>query len=138
MLITTCIAISSFIGQGIHATPVNNPEVITFAAPSSTAAATATPSSSITKIDSLQCNITQATIITDLSELGVLLQKVDISNATVAAAVTKTQGSLKTSRDAIMSILSTLIVSEVPPADGRAKTDEGLGIMLEALTGLNL
>ncbi|ESK83195.1 hypothetical protein Moror_3303 [Moniliophthora roreri MCA 2997] len=116
-LVMVCIA--AFAGQRIHAAPINMTEP------------------AVTKVDSLQCNVARATIITDLNEFGVLLQKIDTSNDTVASAVSDAQGGLKTTGDAITSILQALIAGEAPPAEGRDKTSEGLGVMLQALTGLN-
>ncbi|EEB92335.1 hypothetical protein MPER_09174 [Moniliophthora perniciosa FA553] len=113
------VCITAFAGQTVHAAPVNMTQP------------------AVTKVDSLQCNIARATIITDLNEFGVLLQKIDTSDDTVASAVSDAQNGLRTAGDAITSILQALLAGEAPPADGRDKTGEGLGVMLQALTGLN-
>uniref|UniRef100_A0A0W0FQD1 Uncharacterized protein n=1 Tax=Moniliophthora roreri TaxID=221103 RepID=A0A0W0FQD1_MONRR len=52
-----------------------------------------------TSVDSLQCNIARATIITDLNEFSILLQKIDTSNETVALAVSDARDGLKTAGD---------------------------------------
>ncbi|ESK80964.1 hypothetical protein Moror_13458 [Moniliophthora roreri MCA 2997] len=53
----------------------------------------------VTSVDSLQCNIARATIITDLNEFSILLQKIDTSNETVALAVSDARDGLKTAGD---------------------------------------
>ncbi|KAL0564028.1 hypothetical protein V5O48_018028, partial [Marasmius crinis-equi] len=89
------------------------------------------------KPTSLQCNIARAVIITDLQDTALLLEKINISNDTVAKAVDDAKEGVKTAGEGIKNILTALISGETPPADGRTQVDKGLGIMRTALTGLN-
>ncbi|KAK7024439.1 hypothetical protein VNI00_016290 [Paramarasmius palmivorus] len=137
-LVNVLAAVGLFAGQGINAAPVmTNNGAIDLSKNASASSSSGKNATVTTKVDSLQCNIARATIITDLNELGLLLQDIDTSNETVATAVSQAQGGLKTSGDAITDILKALIGGEGPPAEGRQKTDAGLGVMLQALTGLN-